>query len=274
MPELAVSTWSLHRELGPMYPQVALGTDTDPDTTYGLGQVALLDVPQLVADIGIPNLEICHFHFPRVDPEYIAELRGRLAQANVRFLTLLIDTGDITAADPEVRARDLAHIRRWIDIAAEAGAEQVRVIAGDAQPDGDGQAIRLSIQGLGALEDYAASLGVRVITENWHQLATSPTALLRILDGLEGRLGLCADFGNYSGPGKYEDLEAILPRADTIHAKGDFRQAGELEKEDYERCLDLSRDAGFSGQYVLIFDGPGEEQPSLRQLADVVRPYL
>lgn len=257
-----------------MYPEVALGIESEPDTRYGLGNVSLLDVPQVVAEMGIPHLEICHFHFPRVDAEYIAELRGRLAQANVQFLTLLIDTGDITSPDPDTRARDLAHIRRWIEIAAQAGARQVRVIAGDAQPDGDGQAIKLSVQGLAELQEYADSLGVGVITENWHQLATSPCTLLAILNGLQGKVGLCADFGNYSGQTKYDDLAAILPLADTIHAKGDFRQAGVLEREDYERCLDLSRDAGFSGQYVLIFDGPGEEQPSLRQLADVVQPYL
>lgn len=272
MPELAVSTWSLHRELGPMYPNVALATESEPDTTYGQGSISLLDAPQVVADMGIRNLEICHFHFPRVDSEYISELRGRLAQAGVQFLTLLVDTGDITAKDPAVRERDMAHIKRWIDIASQAGARQVRVIAGDAQPDSE--SVQLSIEGLSEVQRYADSLGIRVITENWHQLAMSPPALLDVLDGLNGSVGLCADFGNYSGPTKYQDLAAILPRADTIHAKGDFPQAGVLEREDYERCLNLSREAGFSGQYVLIFDGPGEERPSLEKLASVVQTYL
>jgi hypothetical protein len=47
-----------------------------------------------------------------------------------------------------------------------------------------------------------------------------------------------------------------------------------MDAEDFGRCLDLSREMGFGGQYVLIFDGPGEEILSLCQMAGVVRPYL
>ncbi len=274
MRELAVSTWSLHRDLGPMYPGVALEPASRPDLSYGEGAITLLEAPATVAAMGIHNLEVCHFHFPRVDSEYLAEFRRQLQSAGVRFLTLLIDTGDITAPEPETREQHLAHIRRWIEIAAEAGAKQVRVIAGDAEPDPEGVCMRRSIEGLRALEEFARSLGVGVITENWHALAMSPDVLLTVLDGLEGRVGLCGDFGNYSGPTKYEDLAAILPRAITIHAKADFPRAGEIDMDDFCRCLDLSREAGFEGHYVLIFDGPGEEQPSLRQMAEVVQPYL
>ena len=274
MPELAVSTWSLHRELGPMYPDVALGNGNAPDMRYGAGRMTLLDAPAAVAGMGIRHLEVCHFHFAGVDAGYLADLRQRFRDAGVEFLTLLIDTGDITAADPERRERDMAHIRRWIEIAAYTAARQVRVIAGDAEPDPEGEAVRRSAEGLSALAEYARSLGVGVITENWHALASRPEPLLDILDRTGERVGLCADFGNYAGPTKYGDLASILPRADTIHAKAEYPEAGRMDAEDFGRCLDLSREAGFDGQYVLIFEGPGEEIPSLRQMAEVVQPYL
>lgn len=274
MPEMAVSTWSLHRELGPMYWDVALQPDAPPDLTFGPGHATLLDAPEIAAGLGVRYLEVCHFHFPRLDSAYLAELHARLERAGVRFLTLLIDTGDVTAEDADARERDMAHIRRWIEVAAEAGARQVRVIAGDAAPDPEGAAVRRSIEGLAALRGYAASLGVGLITENWRQLTMRPAELLAILDGLGGEVGLCADFGNYKGPAKYDDLAMILPRASTIHAKAEFPRAGELDMEDFCRCLDLSRDAGFGGQYVLIFDGPGDELESLARMAGVAKPYL
>ncbi len=269
MPELAVSSWSLHRELGPMY-----WDPKAPDQTWGEGRLTLLDAPAVVAQMGVPNLEVCHFHFPRTDPEYLAELRARLDDAGVRFLTLLIDTGDLTASDSDARQRDMEIIRGWIEVAAQAGAAQVRVIAGDAEPDADGVALQRSIAGLGELAAYADSLGVRVITENWHQLTMRPEHLLTVLNALHGTVGLCADFGNYKGSTKYDDLRAILPRANTIHAKADFPEPGVLDREDFGRCLELARTAGFDGQYVLIFDSPGEEVPSLRQIAAEVTPYL
>jgi len=98
--------------------------------------------------------------------------------------------------------------------------------------------------------------------------------LLAILDGVGGALGLCADVGNYRGPTRDADLRAILPRAVTVHAKADWRGPGAVDAASFQRRLDLTREAGFAGAYVLIFDDPGDERASLLQLADLVRPYL
>jgi sugar phosphate isomerase/epimerase len=273
MPELAVSSWSLHRELGPRYSEPAApGAARVPDYPWGTGNMTLLDLPARLAETGITNLEICHFHFPRTDPEYVRDLRSRLAEAGVVLTTLLIDSGDITNPDAEARARDIDWIKSWIDVAAEAGARRVRIIAGQGAPEPE--AMKASLDGFKTLTDYAQARGVGVITENWFALTMRPENLLTLLDGMRGKVGLCGDFGNYRGPTKYEDLKAILPKATSIHAKAEFTGPGEVNRTDFEKCLGLARDAGFSGTYVLIFDGPGEEWPSLAQEAALVTPYL
>lgn len=275
MPELAVSTWSLHRALGPTYPGLALHPGPrEPQYPYGRGPLTLLDVPAIVAGLGAPNLEVSHFYFPSTDPAYLAELRRSLDDAHVRLLTLLIDEGDIAAADPAARARDMTLMRGWIDVAATLGARRVRVIAGQSDADPGGEAVRRSSAGLLALATYAGPLGIAVITENWLALTAEPESLLAILDGTGEVVGLCADFGNYSGPTKYDNLAAILPRACSIHAKAAFPSPGVMDATDFRRCLDLARDAQFSGTYVLIFDSAGDERASLLQMADVVRAYL
>jgi sugar phosphate isomerase/epimerase len=274
MPALSVSTWSLHRRLGTTYPQLELTNgEREAAHPYGPGTLTLLDTPAAVADLGITNLEFVHFHFPRTDADYLAALRDRLDAAGVAPSTLLIDSGDITAADDAIRDRDLARIKAWIDVAATLGARRARIVAGEARP-GNADAVARSTGGLSVLADYGASLGVRVITENWRQLAMDPATLLTILDGLGDRVGLCADTGNYKGPGKYDDLRRILPRAETIHAKADYPAAGQMDDADFRRCLDLARATGFDGDYVLIFDGPGDELASLAEMAEVARPYL
>ena len=184
MAELAVSTWSLHRELGPMYrgldPYAASRT---PDLTYGQGTLDLLNVPALAATMGVPNLEICHFHVPRTDAAYLAELRQSLASAGVCFYTLLVDEGDITAQHPQERRRALDLIKAWIDVAAAAGAQRVRVIAGRMAADSEGVVVRRSIEGLLELVGYAHERSVEVVTENWLELTRNPRDLLAILDG-------------------------------------------------------------------------------------------
>nr|MDQ2732998.1 sugar phosphate isomerase/epimerase [Armatimonadota bacterium] len=259
MAQLAVSTWSLHRELGATYrdPKEPGGA-REAEYPYGEGKLTLLDLPARLVEAGLTNLEICHFHFPRTDKEYLEELRLKLKEAGVRLLTILIDAGDVTNPDPEKRTRDLEWIRGWIDVASEVGAYRVRIIAGFEEPDAAGEAVRTSIAELGELSGYAIRRGVDVITENWYALTMRPENLLAILEGLDGHVGLCADFGNYKGPTKYDYLKAILPRATSIHAKAHFTAPGEMDTEDFKRCLDLSWDAKFTGPYVLIFDQEGD----------------
>jgi hypothetical protein len=88
---------------------------------YGPGHLCLLDAPANVAARGISTVEVCHFHFPCTDPAYLARLRHSFAVAGVRFATLLIDAGDVAAADVAARERDIARITDWIDVAAGRG---------------------------------------------------------------------------------------------------------------------------------------------------------
>jgi sugar phosphate isomerase/epimerase len=152
----------------------------------------------------------------------------------------------------------MAWIRSWIDVAGKMGAENVRIIAGDAKPD-DSEGLERSVESHRELSDYDETRGVRVMTENFHALTSRPEAVNALLDRLEGKVGLCADFGNFGGPTKYDDLAAILPRADSVHAKANFSPEGEVQREDFHRCLDLARDADFRGPYTLIFEGPQSE---------------
>jgi sugar phosphate isomerase/epimerase len=274
MPTLAVSSWSLHDTLGPIYPGLALveGSRT-PDSRYGATGVVLLDLPAALAAHGLRQLEVCHFHFPRTDAAYLGELRARLDAAGVALTTVLVDEGDITAADPARRARDLELIAGWIDVAATVGARRVRVVAGEAAP-GEVGAIDRSVAGLAALLEHGRSRGVAVITENWRRLGDDPASLLAILDGLDGQVGLCADFGNIPAPQRADTLRQLLPHADTVHAKGDYLPSGALDEADFGSSLDLARAAGFSGEYVLIFSNGGDEWGGLARLAEVVEPYL
>ena len=62
MPELSISTWSLHRALGKAW------YDRTPDGFVNRngdkGRIQLLDVPREVASHGIRQLEIRHVQLP------------------------------------------------------------------------------------------------------------------------------------------------------------------------------------------------------------------
>ena len=202
--------------------------------------VSLLQIPAEVAAHGLSALEICHFHFPSVDDGYLSELRGAFDKADVQFLSLLVDAGDPTHPDPAERARQLDMMAGWVDVAAKMGARRARVIAGDAAPSP--KTLEQSAAALTWLADRAEAGGVR----------------------------LEVDFGNWPDDRKHHDLPLIAHLAETTHAKAHFPQAGEMDTDDFGRCLSICRAAGYAGPHSLIFDGPGDEWRSIDTIRDFV----
>ena len=253
---IAVSTWSLHRLLGTTFPHDLTTLEVGPMAeTYGEGEETLLGLPSVLANHGYHRLEIVSFHMRSRDPIYLGELRDQLRIADVTLQTLLIDAGDIS--HPEYGARDQAWIAGWIETANELGAQNARIIAGKQKPTRD--ALDRSVKALTALADGNAGSPVRLVTENWFDLLAEPAHVNFLLDKLDGRIGLLADLGNWSGPGKYADLASIMPRAELCHAKASFID-GDLDEADYGQCVALAEAAGYKGPYTLIFDSeiPGE----------------
>jgi hypothetical protein len=266
---LSVSTWSLHRALGPTYWDSPAKPSKDRAEPYGPGSLSLLDVPARIAEFGIHTLEICHFHLPTRDTAYLNELRGALDSAGVELFTILIDDGDVT--NPEHGERDQTWISGWLETAGQLGARCSRVIAGKTNGDG---ALDRSQAALTALVDVAEANGVRLMTENWFGVFADPESVQRVMDPLAGRVGLCLDFGNWKNESKYDDLAQITQYAESCHAKCSFAEPLQADRDDYLRCLELTREASFGGPYTLIYDGPDDDEwAGLTIERDMVTPY-
>jgi len=257
-PVIAVSSWSLHRTLGLTWWDSPVAPAARKEA-WGKGSLAVLDLPTAVARHGIRKLQLCHFHVEDTGHGWLGEFRAACAEAQVTLTMLLIDDADIS--DPANSKRDVAWINRWIDIAAELGAQSARLVAGKQKPTT--AALDLSVASLRDLSRHAISVGVKPVTENWHDLTAGALEVHYLLDRVEG-LGLLADFGNWKGDWKYDALADILPRADDTHAKcgfaGPVGAPASMDSTDYGRCVDLADDAGFAGPYTLIYDGPDADE--------------
>ena len=226
--------------------------------------LSLLDLPAELQKHEIKVLELCHFHLPSTDPDYLGALRSNLEAANVELYSVLIDAGDVTAPDLKVLGEELELVRRYIRAAATLGAERVRISAGrhPASPE----TLSQSAAQLTELMDYAAAHGVKVSTENWQLTAQEPEAVLTILETCPKGLGLCADTGNAEASrDKYDTLTQLLPYATSVHFKARSTPEG-MDLTDARRCLDLLRNANFEGPLSLIYDRKQGEWDGLKTL--------
>ncbi|MBW9117926.1 TIM barrel protein [Rhizobium cauense] len=248
----AVSTWSLHRLLGAVYPYSPdPGMNVARKEPYGAGRASLIDVAGQLAKRGIGRLEVCSFHLPSLDHGYLVEMREALETSGVLLQTLLVEDGD--PSHPQEAERDIRWIAGWIEIAAALGARNMRVIAGKQAPTKEN--LERCAHHLAWLAAQAEGSGVRIVIENWFDLLPSPKETNWLLDALEGQVGLNGDLGNWAAPEKYAGLADIMRRAELCHAKAEYNDAG-LDAADYRKTVEACRKAGYSGPYTLIYDSP------------------
>jgi sugar phosphate isomerase/epimerase len=275
MSYLSLSTWSLHRILGPLR-----WTSWDSNTNTHITQeqeqpqlLTLLELPAEAARRGYKAVEVCHFHLPATDPDYLKQLCAAFMDAHISFDTMLLDYGDLTASDVVRRAADISYIRQWINTASQCGAKQIRIIAGEESPE-NGQAIQQSAGALAELAAYGASVGVRVTTENFKALTSTGASSLSLLEQAGPAVGMITDFGNYKGSAKYDEIAMTVPLSVSVHAKADYDEVGLPNVAEFRLCLDAVQSVGFNGAYVLIYDGPGDMWEGLERVKVIVEEYI
>ncbi|MYE79126.1 MAG: sugar phosphate isomerase/epimerase, partial [Chloroflexi bacterium] len=134
MIELAISSWTVHGALGaPWYEPDADGRMVNRAESQP-AELSLLDLPAFIADEGIKLLEICNFHLPSLEDSYLARLRANIEAAGVTLVNLLVDTGNLSAADNAIWRPDIEAAKRWQDIAVKLGARGVRLDCGTDAP--------------------------------------------------------------------------------------------------------------------------------------------
>jgi len=238
----AVHAWSLDRVLGRFRAGV----------TTGASGLPLLELPAALREHGYRTVQLCHFHLPHRDAAYLGELRAALAESGVALDALLVDDGDLT--HPVDGGREEAWVSSFLGDAEQLGAQRIRVVAGKTRTD---TAQRDSSAALGRLAARAGDL--RVVTENWGDVTRDAADVRAILDPLDGAVGLLVDLGNWRGPGKYADLAAVTPHAETCHAKAHWGADG-IDEEDYRASLGAVLGAGYTGPFALVYDAEDDDE--------------
>jgi sugar phosphate isomerase/epimerase len=271
MSKWSINTFSLERELGPL-----TMTEWNEEKKQQEQQVEdqplklpLQQLPWFMKERGYEAAEVSYSQFPQTDDAYLKQLRHSFQTAGVDFASLLLDYADLSTDDSVRREADLEWCRRWIEIAAKAGAHRVRITAGESSPQ-NGAALKRSVEGFTELANYAVGLGIRLLTENLGKLLSTSENCRRFLESSESKVGLTADFGNFKQD-NYRQLAEILPFAETVHVKAALLDNGELDTEDFRRCIRLMIEAGFEGPLSLTYlgeDEPWDRLDEMRTIAE------
>ena len=269
---VGVCSWSLHS----YFPQTR-----EKDFKWPGKILDLREYPELIADrYHIHNFEVCNTHFESTSPSYLRDLKAAVRKAHGRITNMPVDypndwkgTG---LCDPDEKPWrwEIAERKKWIDIAAELGAQSIR-----PNPGGTVQMTDFSrpIAAYRELGEYGKSKGVKVLIENHGNVAAKAESIVAIIKGAGPEwVGALPDFGNFPEAARYQGLERMFPYASVVcHARGlRYDAQGNEVGFDFHRCMQIAESAGFKGVYSAEFGGDGEPYEGIGKIIAELLKYL
>ncbi len=246
--KISLAEWSLHR-------------------TLRSGKLDNLDFAKTAKEeFGIEAVEYVNQFFKDKadDKKYLTELKKRADDLGVKSLLIMCDgEGQLGDADEAKRKQAVENHHKWVRAAKFLGCHSIRVNAASSGSYEEQQ--QRAADGLRALSEFAAPMGMNVIVENHGGLSSNGKWLASVIQsvGLDN-CGTLPDFGNFTiRRGKdpevydrYQGVDELMPYAKAVSAKThDFDEQGNEKHTDYEKMMDIVLSHGYHGYVGIEYEG-------------------
>jgi len=154
--------------------------------------------------------------------------------------------------------KEIAHVKRWTDLAVDLGAPTIRIFAGDLQKGTtEAQARGWCIQAIQECCEYAGQRGIILALENHGGIVSTVEQLLSIVTAVKSDwFGVNLDTGNFRSADPYGDLAKAAPYAVVAQIKTEISPSSVRQQADLARVIGLLRDSGYRGFVVLEYEAP------------------
>ena len=166
---------ALHPGLSASAPQRVVGFSTLGCPSWELGKIldfaqthgfSAIELRGLMGTMDLPAR-------PEFQPDRIAQIKREIAARNLK-IACVSSSAHLHDADPEKRKQQIADAKKFIDLAAQLGAPNVRVFGNNFEGPRD-QVIARVASGLHELGTYSGERNVTVIVESHGDFTDSPT---------------------------------------------------------------------------------------------------
>jgi sugar phosphate isomerase/epimerase len=245
------------------------------------GQMTLEEVIEYCADVGFDAVDPTGYYFKGY-PEVPADaLIYRIKHLAFSLGLDISGTGvrnDFAVPDAAKRDADVAHVGRWVGVAAKLGAPVLRVFDGRAMPDGYPRATVIDwiVDGLRRSVTAGESQGVMIVLQNHNDALKEADDYLEIRRRISSRwFGLNVDIGSLrTTDDPYAEIARLAPHAYTWQVKELVYRRDKEERVDLARIVRILRDARYRGYVPLETLGPGDPRPKVRKFLDEFRAAL
>ena len=228
------------------------------------------------AEWGVDGVELTEYYFKKpITPEYIIRIKRACIKAGLPVTGSPVgNTFTVPAGD--VRDKNLALVKNWIDVSADLGSPAIRIFAGNAPKGTDEtEARKWAIECIETVLPHAEKRGVCLAIENHGGIVATADGILAITDAIKSDwFGINLDTGNFHSADIYAELERCAPRAVTCQVKVEISQAGKREDADYARIVAIMKKANYHGFLTLEYESAEEPTTAIPKHLDLLRKAM
>ena len=236
------------------------------------------DVVRMCVETGADGLDCTVYWMPPDPPDdFLFSLKNFAYRQGVSIYSIAIRT-DMCRPPGELREKELAGVRKWVDAAQKLGAIHIRVFGG-AVPKGstEDQAAQWASETLKQAVDYSSKKGIILGLENHGGITDKAERIVQIVKAANSPwAGINLDTGNFRSD-IWRQIEMCIPHAVNVQVKIDqVQEDGKRGPGDWERVVKMLIKGGYHGFLALEYEGKSavEEVPAyMRKLTALVRQY-
>jgi len=234
------------------------------------------DLFQYIQDcqrLGCTQLDPWNEHFAAIDDAYIAKVKEAARRVELTFGLIAVDGGHVCEPTAEARATKRKNAYRWIDIARQLGARQIRLDAGGtaAMPQ---EEFDIIVEGFADLKKRCGEAGVELVMENHFGSSTIPDNVVRIIEA--AKIGLLLDSFNWAKGKEAEGWIKCAKYAKACHIKAfAFADDGEELTTNVGAFVKLMKKAGYRGAWgVESVPIDGDEMGAASKTIALIRRHV
>jgi sugar phosphate isomerase/epimerase len=236
------------------------------------------DLVHLAVETGVDGLDLTVYWFPSTGADFLMPLR-RLAYRNgVEIYSISVRT-NMCQPTPELRDKELADVKKWVDVAAALGAGHIRVFGGNVPKERtEDEAAGWVVDVLSRGAEYAGTRGVILGLENHGGITERAERIVGIVKKVNSPwAAVNLDTGNFNRDA-YRQIAQILPYAANVQFKTEIRdEKGERVESDWDRLTRMLAEGGYKGYMALEYEAredPATAMPRLlARLNALARKY-
>jgi sugar phosphate isomerase/epimerase len=243
------------KRTGPARMKLSLAAYSFRDTLSGPKKSMTLDgFVDLASTYDLDAIEPTSYYFPEPPtPAFCRSLRRHAFLQGLAISGTAVRNTFTHPPGPQLD-REIDHVKRWVDLAAELHAPTIRIFAGDLQKGtAEADARQRCIDAIHRACEYAGTRGIILALENHGGIVTTPEQLLAIVTAVKSEwFGVNLDTGNFHGADPYADLARLAPYAVVVQVKSEMTIGkGPKQAADLGRVIKLLKDVNYRGFVAL-----------------------